>query len=145
MPDPIRILLVEDNPADADLTREALEECKLFLTLHTVEDGESCLEYLDSCAPGTYPDMILLDLNLPRLSGREALEEIKTKKALRTIPVIILTSSDAESDIIRSYDLGANCYVTKPLNLSSFISIVRSLSDFWFTIVKLPPQPPAKD
>lgn len=140
MAEPIEVLLVEDNPADADLTREALLENKLLLNLTVLEDGEKCLDYLLNGVPEKRPELILLDLNLPRVSGREVLQEIKKHPELRLIPVVVLTSSEAESDIVRSYDLGANCYITKPMDLASFIAIVNSLSSFWFTIVKLPPQ-----
>lgn len=141
MANTIEVLLVEDNPADADLTREALEASKLVLNLSVVVDGEQCIDFLRqsgrfSGAPR--PDLILLDLNLPRISGREVLAEIKGDPGLRTIPVVVLTSSAAETDVVQSYDLGANCYITKPVDLSSFMSIVASVNEFWFTVVKLP-------
>ncbi len=141
MANTIEVLLVEDNPADADLTREALEASKLVLNLSVVVDGEQCIDFLRqsgrfSGAPR--PDLILLDLNLPRISGREVLAEIKGDTGLRTIPVVVLTSSAAETDVVQSYDLGANCYITKPVDLSSFMSIVASVNEFWFTVVKLP-------
>lgn len=141
MANTIEVLLVEDNPADADLTREALEASKLVLNLSVVVDGEQCIDFLRhsgrfSGAPR--PDLILLDLNLPRISGREVLAEIKGDPDLRTIPVVVLTSSAAETDVVQSYDLGANCYITKPVDLNSFMSIVASVNEFWFTVVKLP-------
>ena len=141
MANTIEVLLVEDNPADADLTREALEASKLVLNLSVVVDGEQCVDFLRhsgrfSGAPR--PDLILLDLNLPRISGREVLAEIKGDPDLRTIPVVVLTSSAAETDVVQSYDLGANCYITKPVDLNSFMSIVASVNEFWFTVVKLP-------
>lgn len=137
----IEVLLVEDNPADADLTREALESSKLVLNLSVVVDGEECIEFLRRAgrhAGAPRPDLILLDLNLPRLSGREVLAEIKQDPALRTIPVVVLTSSAAEIDVVQSYHLGANCYITKPVDLNSFMAIVASVNEFWFTVVKLP-------
>jgi two-component system, chemotaxis family, response regulator Rcp1 len=138
---PIHILLVEDNPADADLTRETFETSKLHLKLSVTVDGIQALEFLRrrtgySRAPR--PDLILLDLNLPKKDGREILAEIKADDNLRQIPVVILTSSDAEKDIAQSYALGANCYVTKPVDLKAFQTIVQAVEDFWFTVVKLP-------
>lgn len=136
------VLLVEDNPADADLTRESLSSDKLHLQLSVVGDGIAALDFLSqrgAYADASLPDLIVLDLNLPRKDGREVLSEIKQDPQLRRIPVVVLTSSDAESDIVRSYDLGANCYVTKPLNLEAFQTIVSSIEEFWFTIAKLPP------
>lgn len=136
------VLLVEDNPADADLARESLENAKMHLDLSVVHDGVDALDFLfrrGNYAAAASPDLIVLDLNLPRKDGREVLSEIKQQPTLRRIPVVVLTSSDAESDIVRSYDLGANCYVTKPLNLSAFQTIVGSIKQFWFTIAKLPP------
>lgn len=140
----IEVLLVEDNPADADLTREALESSKLVLNLSVVVDGEECVEFLRRAGrheDAPRPDLILLDLNLPRLSGREVLAEIKQDPALRTIPVVVLTSSAAEIDVVQSYHLGANCYITKPVDLNSFMAIVASVNEFWFTVVKLPANP----
>lgn len=143
MAHPIEVLLVEDNPADADLVRESLEESKLFLQITILPDGEQGLSYLlqeGAFADAKRPDLILLDLNLPRMSGREVLADIKNLPELRTIPVVVLTSSDAESDIVQSYDLGASCYITKPVDLESFLKIVSKLEEFWFTVVKLPPK-----
>jgi chemotaxis family two-component system response regulator Rcp1 len=138
---PIEILLVEDSPADVDLTREALEDAKVSNNLNVVDDGEQALAYLRREGPyAEQPrtDLILLDLNLPRKDGRAVLAEIKDDPDLRRIPVVILTTSEAEQDILRSYDLHANCYVTKPVDLERFITVVRSIEDFWLAIVKLP-------
>jgi two-component system, chemotaxis family, response regulator Rcp1 len=139
--DPIEILLVEDNPGDVRLTREALREGKIHNNLAVVEDGVEALRYLRGEGPhagAPRPDVILLDLNLPRKDGREVLEEVKADPELRTIPVVVLTSSDAERDVVRAYDLHANCYVTKPVDLEQFINVVKSIESFWFSIVKLP-------
>ena len=138
---PIEILLVEDSPADVRLTREALLDAKVRNNLHVVGDGDEAMEFLeqrDRHAAATRPDLILLDLNLPRKSGREVLEEVKNHPELRRIPVVVLTTSRAEEDIMRSYDLHANCYIQKPVDLDRFITVVRSIEDFWLTIVKLP-------
>src|SRR5690606_6600905 len=140
---PVEILLVEDNPGDVRLTREALREGKVRNNLHVASDGVEALKFLrreEPYAEAVRPDLILLDLNLPRKDGREVLEEVKADPALRHIPVVVLTSSQAEQDILRAYDLHANCYVTKPVDLDQFIHVVRSIEDFWFTIVKLPPE-----
>jgi chemotaxis family two-component system response regulator Rcp1 len=139
----IEILLVEDNPADVDLTQETLAYAKIRNRLHVVTDGEEALEFLrrqGRYSDAVRPDVILLDLNLPRKDGREVLEELKADPDLRSIPVVVLTSSDAEKDVVRSYDLGANCYVTKPVDLDQFASVVRTIEDFWFIVVKLPPK-----
>jgi CheY-like chemotaxis protein len=138
----IEILLVEDNPGDVRLTREALRDSKLHNNLSVVEDGVEALAFLrreGQYANATRPDIILLDLNLPRKDGREVLEEIKNDDDLKRIPVVVLTTSDAEQDILMSYNLHANCYITKPVDLSRFVTIVKNIKDFWFTIVKLPP------
>lgn len=140
---PIEVLLVEDNPGDVRLTREALKEGKVRNNLHVAPDGVEALAFLrreGKHEGATRPDLILLDLNLPRKGGREVLEEIKADPSLRSIPVVILSSSQAEQDILRAYDLHANCYVTKPVDLDQFITVVKSIEDFWFTIVKLPPE-----
>lgn len=140
--DPIEILLVEDNPGDVRLTREALRDSKLHNVLHVVEDGVEALTFLRQEEPYPYaprPDIILLDLNLPRMSGREVLEIIKNDDALKTIPVVVLTTSDDERDIVASYALHANCYITKPVDMAQFVTIVKNIKDFWFSIVKLPP------
>ncbi len=137
---PIEILLVEDNPADVRLTQEALREGKVRNNLSIARDGEEALAFLRR--EGTpRPDLILLDLNLPRRDGREVLKEIKSDPALRTIPVVVLTTSEAEADILKSYALHANCYITKPVDLDQFITVVKSIDDFWLTIVRLPPEP----
>lgn len=138
----IEILLVEDNPGDVRLTREALKDMKLKHALHVVPDGVEALSFLRR--EGQYgdmprPDIILLDLNLPRKDGREVLEEIKQDDELKRIPVVVLTTSDDESDILASYNLHANCYITKPVDMQSFIAIVQNIKNFWFGIVKLPP------
>ncbi len=140
--DPIEILLVEDNPGDVRLTREALRDSKLHNVLHVVEDGVEALTFLRQEQPYPHaprPDIILLDLNLPRMSGREVLEIIKNDDALKTIPVVVLTTSDDERDIVASYALHANCYITKPVDMAQFVTIVKNIKDFWFSIVKLPP------
>lgn len=137
----IEILLVEDNPADVDLTKETLAYAKIRNRLHVVRDGEEALAFLRREEPFTNvqrPDVILLDLNLPRKDGREVLQELKLDPELRSIPVVVLTSSDAEKDVVRSYDLGANCYITKPVDLDQFADVVRTIEDFWFVVVKLP-------
>jgi CheY-like chemotaxis protein len=139
----VEILLVEDNPGDVRLTREALREGKVRNNLSVAADGVEAIAYLrkeGEHADAVRPDLILLDLNLPRKDGREVLQEIKADPALRNIPVVVLTSSQAEEDIVRAYDLHANCYVTKPVDLDQFIRVVESIEDFWFTIVKLPPE-----
>lgn len=141
MTDRIKILLVEDNPADVELTRENLNECKLLHELTVVTDGVEGLAYLrreGSYAEAARPDLILLDLNLPRMDGRELLAQIKSEPLLRRIPVVVLTSSTAERDIIASYDLHANAYVVKPVDLSGFADIVRAIEGFWFSVVRLP-------
>ena len=135
------ILLVEDNPGDVELTREALLESKIHMDLSVVSDGVEALAFLKregAHADAPRPDLILLDLNLPKKDGRTVLGEIKQDRSLRNIPVVILTSSQAEQDIVRAYDLHANCYVTKPVDLDQFISIVQSIEQFWLTVVKLP-------
>jgi two-component system, chemotaxis family, response regulator Rcp1 len=138
---PVEILLVEDNPADVRLTKEALKEDKLHNNLNVVKDGVEALAYLrreGHFEKAVRPDLILLDLNLPKKDGREVLKEIKEDEDLRCIPVVVLTVSEAEGDILRSYDLHANCYITKPLDLNQFSKVVKSIQDFWLTIVKLP-------
>jgi len=139
----VDILLVEDNPGDARLAREGLRECRIQNTLHVVDDGVKAIGFLrrrGEYANAPRPDLILLDLNLPKKDGREVLREIKEDDDLRLIPVVVLTTSKAEEDILESYALHANCYVTKPLTLPQFIQVVRSIEDFWFAIVKLPPK-----
>ena len=138
---PVEILLVEDNPGDVRLTVEALGEAKVRNNLHVARDGVEAMAFLrreDTHAGASRPDLILLDLNLPRKDGREVLKEIKEDPCLKRIPVVILTTSQAEQDIIRSYNLHANCYITKPVGLDQFVTVVRSVEDFWLAIVKLP-------
>ncbi len=140
---PIEILMVEDNPGDVRLTMEALEEGKVRNNLYTVVDGEEALAFLRR--QGRYadmprPDLILLDLNLPKKTGQEVLAEIKADPELKRIPVVILTVSEAEADIIKTYNLHANCYITKPVDLERFIEVVKSIEDFWLTVVMLPPK-----
>jgi two-component system, chemotaxis family, response regulator Rcp1 len=137
----IEILLVEDNPGDVRLTREALKDGKIINNLHVAQDGVEALAFLRR--EGKYhnavrPELILLDLNLPKKDGREVLAEIKADMALKRIPVVILTSSAAEQDIVKSYNLHANCYVTKPVDLDQFINVVKCIEHFWLTVVKLP-------
>jgi CheY-like chemotaxis protein len=139
----IEILLVEDNPGDVRLTREALRDGKIVNNLHVAEDGVDALAFLRR--EGKYrdavrPELILLDLNLPKKDGREVLAEIKADEALKRIPVVILTSSEAEQDIVKSYNLHANCYVTKPVDLDQFITVVKSIEHFWLKVVRLPPE-----
>ena len=139
--DSLKILLVEDNPGDVRLTREAFNEAKVSNRLDVVSDGVEALNYLrrrGGYANAPRPDLILLDLNLPKKDGREVLAEIKVDPELRKIPVVVLTTSRAEEDIIRSYDLHANCYITKPVDFSKFINVIKSVEDFWLTVVKLP-------
>jgi chemotaxis family two-component system response regulator Rcp1 len=139
---PIDILLVEDNPGDADLAREALEGGKLKNRLFVVGDGEAAMDFLyqsGAYADVPRPGLILLDLNLPRKDGREVLADIKAHKDLKRIPVVILTTSQSEEDVLKSYNLHANCFITKPIDLNQFIKVVRSIEDFWFSIVVLPP------
>ncbi|MFY0583805.1 response regulator [Cystobacter fuscus] len=138
---PIEILLVEDNPGDVRLTIEALKEGKVSSRLSVARDGVEALAFLrreGAHASAPRPDLILLDLNLPRRDGREVLAEIKADAELRRIPVVVLTTSKAEEDILRTYDLHANCYINKPVDLDQFISVVRSIDDFWLSVVRLP-------
>lgn len=138
---PIHVLLVEDNPGDANLTIETLATSKIRIDISVVADGAEAMDFLlkrGAHAQARTPDLVLLDLNLPRMGGREVLAEMKRQPALRATPVVVLTSSDAEQDITKSYELGANCYVTKPVGLEAFQSIVRAVEGFWFTVVKLP-------
>jgi CheY-like chemotaxis protein len=139
---PIEILLVEDSPGDVRLTIEALKKAKITNRLSVVADGVEAMAYLRK--QGRYageprPDVILLDLNLPKKDGREVLAEVKADAELKRIPVVILTTSGAEEDILRSYDLHANCYITKPVDFQQFMSVVKSIEDFWLAVVKLPP------
>jgi chemotaxis family two-component system response regulator Rcp1 len=137
----VEILLVEDNPGDVRLTMEVLKEGKMLNHVSVARDGVEALAFLrreGANAMAPRPHLILLDLNLPRKSGREVLEEIKRDTDLRRIPVVVLTTSKAEQDILKAYDLHANCYITKPVDLDQFITVVRSIEDFWLTIVRLP-------
>lgn len=137
----VEILLVEDNAGDIDLTKEALEESKLQIKLNVVRDGVEAIAYLrreGEYANATRPDLILLDLNLPRKNGREVLQEIKSDNNLKLTPIVVLTTSDTHEDIFRSYDLGANCYINKPVGMEQLSQILQGIEDFWFTIVKLP-------
>ena len=137
----VEILLVEDNPGDVRLTQEALKESKIRNNLSVVRDGVEAMAFLHnegSYANAPRPDIILLDLNLPRKDGREVLSEIKQDETLKKIPVVILTTSDDEHDILQSYNLHANCYITKPVDLGRFVTIIKNIEDFWLTIVRLP-------
>ena len=141
--DPIQILLVEDNPGDVRLTKEALKDGKVANIINVATDGMEAMAYLQRVgkyADAPRPDMILLDLNLPKKNGREVLAEIKMDPGLKHIPVVILTSSQAETDIIATYKLHANCYITKPVDFDQFMNVVKSIEDFWFTVVRLPPK-----
>jgi len=139
---PVEILLVEDNPADIELTVEALKEGKVANRLSVAEDGVEALDFLNR--RGKYPnaarpDLILLDLNLPRRDGREVLQSIKADARFNTIPIVVLTTSDAEEDIVRTYALHANCYITKPVDLTQLLRVVKAIDDFWLSVVRLPP------
>ena len=138
---PVEILLVEDNPADVRLMKEALKDGKMRNNLHVVEDGVEAMAYLrreGNYSNAVTPDIVLLDLNLPKKSGIEVLQEIKGDENLKKTPVVILTTSKSEEDIVKSYNLHANCYITKPVDLEQFIKVVKTTEDFWLTIVKLP-------
>jgi CheY-like chemotaxis protein len=137
----VEILLIEDNPGDARLTKEALKDGKVKINLSIVYDGEEGTDFLyrrNKYTDAPRPDLIILDLNLPRKNGREVLAEIKNDENLKSIPVIILTMSQAEEDILRTYNLHANCYLTKPIDLNKFLDLVKSIENFWLTLVKLP-------
>jgi CheY-like chemotaxis protein len=139
---PVEILLVEDNPGDVRLTREALREGKVYNNLHWAKDGVEALEFLrqeGAHAEAPRPDIILLDLNLPKKDGREVLLSIKNDDRFKQIPVVVLTTSEAEEDVLRSYELHANCYITKPVDLEKFITVVQQIDRFWLTVVTLPP------
>ena len=138
---PIEILLVEDNPGDIRLTQEVLKDFKVGNTMHVVRDGMEAMAFLHregEYADAHLPNLILLDLNLPRKDGREVLAEIKADKDLKRIPVVVLTTSNAEQDILKAYDLHVNCYITKPVDLNQFIHVLKSIENFWLSIVKLP-------
>ena len=137
---PVEVLLVEDDPGDVILTQEGLRASKLHINLHVVDNGEKALAFLHREPPyedAPRPGLIILDLNLPRVNGMEVLKEIKSNEVLQTIPTVILTTSRAEEDVVRSYKLGANCYVSKPLNLDEFVKVVGSIESFWFTVVEI--------
>jgi two-component system, chemotaxis family, response regulator Rcp1 len=143
---PIEILLVEDSPSDADLTLEALKDFKVRNHVSVVEDGVLALQFLRREGPyaeAPRPDMIMLDLNLPRKDGREVLAEIKKDDSLKLIPIVVLTTSRADQDILRAYQLNANCYITKPVDFNQFLEVVRSIEAFWLFVVTLPPAPKA--
>lgn len=138
----VEILLVEDSPGDVRLTKEALKDSKLYNNLNVVPDGVEAIAFLrreGNYANAPRPDLILLDLNLPRMDGRQVLQEIKNDDSLKRIPVVVLTTSANETDIFITYNLHANCYITKPVDFSQFMSVVKSIENFWFSIVKLPP------
>ena len=138
---PVEILLVEDNPGDVRLTLETFKESKIHNNLHVTKDGIEAMAFLhnnDKYADAPRPDLVLLDLNMPRKDGRKVLEEIKSDDSLKNIPVVVLTTSKAEEDILKSYNLHANCFITKPVDLEQFIQVVKAIQSFWFTIVRLP-------
>jgi chemotaxis family two-component system response regulator Rcp1 len=138
---PIEILLVEDSPSDTDLTVEALESAKIANRLSIVEDGVQAMEFLrrqGDSAKAPRPDLILLDLNLPRKDGRAVLQEIKADKTLQNIPVVVLTTSQAEKDVLQAYSLHANCYIVKPVDFRQFLEVIKAIESFWLTVVKLP-------
>lgn len=140
-PEPVEILLVEDDPGDVLMTTEALAESKVLNNLTVVSNGEEALRYLlreGEHADAVRPDLVLLDLNLPRVDGREVLARVKADERLRTIPVVVLTTSEAEEDVLRSYDLHANAYVTKPVDFESFVDVIRQVDDFFISVVRLP-------
>jgi len=140
---PIEILMVEDNPGDVRLTQEALKGGKIWNEFNVVSDGVAALDYLNRRPPyetSVRPDLILLDLNLPKKDGREVLASIKSDPSLKTIPVVVLTTSQAEEDVMRAYNLQANCYVTKPVDFPQFTRIVQTIEEFWLTVVTLPPR-----
>jgi len=142
--DPVDILLVEDNPGDVRLTREAFAEAQITNDLHAVNDGEDALDFLHQRgehADAPRPNLVLLDLNLPKVDGHDVLEEVKSDDDLRTIPVVVLTSSEAEEDVVKSYEQHTNAYLTKPIDPSEFVDVIRSFERFWLTLVELPPDP----
>lgn len=143
LPKHIEILLIEDSPADILLTREAFEESRILNTLHVAEDGVQAMDFLrkrGAYASVPRPDLILLDLNLPRKNGREVLAEIKADPDLKKIPIVVLTTSSAEEDVLKAYDLNANCYVVKPVGFDNFMQAMQSIRHFWFSVVTLPPE-----
>jgi chemotaxis family two-component system response regulator Rcp1 len=138
---PIEVLLVEDSPGDVRLTREAFKDAKVHINLHVASDGARAMAFLKregEYASAPRPDLILLDLNLPKKDGREVLAEIKEDPTLKTIPVVVLTTSSSEADVLRSYQLHANCYITKPVGLEGFLTVVKSIDSFWLSVVRLP-------
>jgi len=138
---PIEVLLVEDSPGDVRLTREAFRDAKVHINLHVATDGTKAMAFLNregEHAKAPRPDLVLLDLNLPKKDGREVLQEIKESHTLKSIPVVILTTSSSEADILKSYRLHANCYITKPVGLEGFLTVVKSIDNFWLSVVKLP-------
>jgi len=140
---PVEILLAEDNPGDIKLTQKALDSGQVLNNLHVVNDGQEAMSFLrreGEYADAPRPDLILLDLNMPRMDGRDVLQEIKDDESLRRIPVVVLTSSEAEEDIVQSYDLHANAYLTKPVDFDGFLDIVGRIEEFWLTVVKRPPE-----
>jgi two-component system, chemotaxis family, response regulator Rcp1 len=140
---PIQVLLVEDSPGDVRLTQEAFREAKVRINLHVASDGAEAMAFLGregKHVDAPRPDLVLLDLNLPKKDGREVLAEIKGNSCLQTIPVVILTTSESEADILKSYMLHANCYITKPVSLEGFLKVVKSIDNFWLTVVKFPPE-----
>jgi len=142
-PKQIEGLLVEDDLGDAELTQEMLTEAKVSVNLRVVQDGVEALAYLrreGSYAEAARPDLVLLDLNMPGKDGREVLRDIRAEETLRSLPIVVLTTSESDEDILKSYDLGANCYVTKPVGLDQFARIIQCIEEFWFTVVKLPPK-----
>ena len=144
---PIQVLLVEDSPGDVRLTREAFRDANGLVEMNVASDGVEAMAFLrreGTYADASRPDLILLDLNLPKMDGREVLALIKEDESLKTIPTVILTTSDAEADIVKSYQLQANCYLSKPVQLDEFELLVKSINDFWLTRVKLPQQEPAR-
>jgi two-component system, chemotaxis family, response regulator Rcp1 len=139
--DPFEVLLVEDSPGDVRLTREAFKDAKVHIRLHVAPDGAAAMAFLqraEGYSDVPRPDLVLLDLNLPKKDGREVLMEIKGDSALRSIPVVILTTSASEQDVLRSYMLHANCFITKPVDLAGFLKVVKSIDSFWLSVVKLP-------
>jgi two-component system, chemotaxis family, response regulator Rcp1 len=142
----IEVLLVEDSPGDVRLTREAFKDAKVHINLHVASDGAEAMAFLwreGKHANAPRPDLILLDLNLPKKDGREVLAEIKESPTLKSIPVVVLTTSASEEDILKSYQLHANCYITKPVDLDGFLKVVKNIDSFWLSVVKLPHEVPA--
>jgi two-component system, chemotaxis family, response regulator Rcp1 len=142
---PIQVLLVEDSPGDVRLTREALKDAKVHISLHVAADGIEAIDFLERAGTHVHaprPDLILLDLNLPRKDGREVLKEIKENPSFMSIPVVILTTSSSEADVLQSYNLHANCYISKPVDLDGFLKVIHSIDNFWLSVVKLPHGPP---